>query len=144
MIFGRAVFRRTHHADGDDRGKPGDCSTGFPSGTLAPWRQRTRRPGVSGGAALFYRLQHHLARPSGGFRPLEFDLETLLAAEPSRHLRGLFFDALAALGSSNPILLRAAITMERRAPDSQVQACGREGLRIGSEAERACTQLLKN
>ena len=30
--------------------------------------------------------QHHLARPFGGVRPLEFDLETLLAAEPSRHL----------------------------------------------------------
>ena len=28
----------------------------------------------------------HLARPFGGVRPLEFDLETLLAAEPSRHL----------------------------------------------------------
>ena len=41
---------------------------------------------VSGGAALFYGPQHHLARPFGGVRPLEFDLETLLAAEPSRHL----------------------------------------------------------
>ena len=34
----------------------------------------------------FYGPQHHLARPFGGVRPLEFDLETLLAAEPSRHL----------------------------------------------------------
>jgi len=39
-----------------------------------------------GGAALFYGPQHHLARPSGGVRPLEFDLETVLAAEPSRRL----------------------------------------------------------
>ena len=61
-------------------------STGFPGGALAPWRQRTGRPEVSGGAALFYGPQHHLARPFGGVRPLEFDLETLLAAEPSRHL----------------------------------------------------------
>ena len=38
--------------------------------------------------ALHYFTVHNITwrAPFGGVRPLEFDLETLLAAEPSRHL----------------------------------------------------------
>jgi hypothetical protein len=49
----------------------------------SPRRQGTGRPEVSGSAALFYGSQHYLAGASGAVRPLELNLETVLAAEPA-------------------------------------------------------------
>ncbi len=61
----------------------------FPGGTLAARRQGAGRPQVSGGAALFLGPQYHLARRTQGVRELEQHLETVLAAEPARRLRGV-------------------------------------------------------
>ena len=65
---------------------------------------------------------HHLARPFGGVRPLEFDMETLLAAEPSWHLEA-FFDALAALSESAHLVQMFNSTVAR----AHVSAAGAKG-----------------
>ncbi len=41
---------------------------------------------TSGGAALFFGAQRHLARPAGTVWPLEFGMEAILAPEPVRRV----------------------------------------------------------
>ena len=53
-------------------------------------RQGPRRPEVSRSPALFRGSQHHVAGSSGKVRALEQRLETVLAIEPGRDIRGLF------------------------------------------------------
>jgi transposase len=61
----------------------------LPGGSLASRRQGPRRPQILGGAALFCRPQHHLARSAEGIWQLEQRLEAVLAVEPERRVRGL-------------------------------------------------------
>src|SRR3954451_20822938 len=77
------------HADADDRGGSGDGAGGVPGRALAPWQQRPERPDLPRSGALLLRSQHHLARPAGRVRALEFSVEALVALEPSRGVRGL-------------------------------------------------------
>jgi transposase len=65
------------------------CGGAFPGGALAARGQGAERPQISGGAALFLGPQHHLASRTQGVRELEQHLETVLAAEPTRRLRGV-------------------------------------------------------
>jgi hypothetical protein len=50
--------------------------------------QGAGRPQVLAGTALFHSSQHHLASLAGGVWALEQRLETVLAAEPARRVRG--------------------------------------------------------
>src|SRR3954465_8263149 len=82
-------LRGADHADADDRGGLGDGAGGVPGLPLPAGRQGPERPDLPPSGALLLRSQHHLARPAGRVRELEFRVEALLALEPSRGVRGL-------------------------------------------------------
>src|SRR3954468_12571376 len=68
--------------DADDGRGLGEGGSGVPGGALPAGRQGPKRPSVPRSGALLLRSQHHLARPAGRVRELEFHLEALLALEP--------------------------------------------------------------
>src|SRR3954452_20133841 len=76
-------------ADADDRGGLGDGAGGIPGLPLPAGRQGPERPDLPRRGAFLLRSQHHLARPAGRVRELEFSVEALLALEPSWGVRGL-------------------------------------------------------
>jgi transposase len=90
VTHGRSVFGRTDHAHHHDGRGLDDCFEAIRGVAVAARRQGPRRPEVSRSPALFRGSQHHVAGSSGKVRALEQRLETVLAIEPGRDIRGLF------------------------------------------------------
>lgn len=90
VTHGQSVFGRTDHTHHHDERGLDDCFEAIRGVAVAARRQGPRRPEVTRSPALFRGSQHPVAGSSGKVRALEQRLETVLAIEPGRDIRGLF------------------------------------------------------
>ncbi len=83
-------FSGADDADEDDRGRMGLRCRAVPLLPVAAGGQRTGRPQIPGGAALFHGQQRVVAGFADGVRQVEQRLEAVFALEPKRRVRGIF------------------------------------------------------
>jgi hypothetical protein len=64
---------------------------------------------------------------------------------PTRQQMKAYMDCISSYAARVEVQNATCLTLlQRRVPDAQVQACGREGQRLGEEAGRTCGPLLTN